>query len=154
MHNDEGGIIQNEDGSQRQKGNLHYLFVPIFYDKKKDQYKVSANELMDRKTLNCFHDRFSKAVTDELGYEVSVMTGESALRRENGLRGSIDILKFKAQKLAEEYATLKDKFQGEGLKLSADMAQYIMRTGQRDQFAKFPKEKEQSIDMGGKCNEI
>ena len=67
------------------------------------------------------------------------MTGETTLRREQGLRGSVDILKYKAQKLAEEYATLKEKFQGSGLKLSADMAQYIVRTGQKEQFAEFQR---------------
>lgn len=72
-------------------------------------------------------------------YEVSIMTGEATLRREQGLRGSIDILKYKAQKLAEEYATLKEKFQGSGLKLSAEMAQYIVRTGQKEQFAEYQR---------------
>ena len=63
----------------------------------------------------------------------------ATLRREQGLRGSIDILKYKAQKLAEEYATLKEKFQGSGLKLSAEMAQYIVRTGQKEQFAEYQR---------------
>lgn len=67
------------------------------------------------------------------------MTGESTLHREQGLRGSIDILKYKAQKLTEEYATLKEKFQGSGLKLSAKMAQYIVRTGQKEQFAEYQR---------------
>ena len=67
------------------------------------------------------------------------MTGEARLRREQGLRGSIDILKYKAQKLAEEYATLKEKFQGSGLKLSAEMAQYIVCTGQKEQFAEYQR---------------
>lgn len=75
----------------------------------------------------------------DLGYEVSIMTGEATLRREQGLRGSIDILKYKAQKLAEEYATLKEKFQGSGLKLSAEMAQYIVCTGQKEQFAEYQR---------------
>ena len=123
VHNDEGGIIQKEDGSKRPKGHLHYLFVPVFHDPKKDIYKVSANELVDRRALTTFHHDLSKAVESDLGYEVSIMTGEATLRREQGLRGSIDILKYKAQKLAEEYATLKEKFQGSGLKLSAEMAQ-------------------------------
>lgn len=67
------------------------------------------------------------------------MTGEATLRRGQGLRGSIDILKYKAQKLAEEYATLKEKFQGSGLKLSAEMAQYIVCTGQKEQFAEYQR---------------
>ena len=67
------------------------------------------------------------------------MTGESTLRREQGLRGSIDILKYKAQKLAEEYASLKSKFQDSGLRLSAEMAQYIVRTGQKEQFTEYQR---------------
>jgi hypothetical protein len=119
--------------------HLHYLFVPIFHDPKKDIYKVSANELVDRRALTTFHHDLSKAVEQVLGYEVSIMTGEATLRREQGLRGSIDILKYKALKLAEEYATLKEKFQGSGLKLSAEMAQYIVRTGQKEQFAEYQR---------------
>ena len=46
---------------------------------------------------------------------------------------------YRAQKLAEEYATLKEKFQGSGLKLSAEMAQYIVRTGQKEQFAEYQR---------------
>lgn len=131
VHNDEAG-----------RPHLHYLFCPIFYDKKKDIYKISANELIDRNALNCFHDRLSKAVENDLGYATSVMTGESTLRREQGLRGSIDILKYKAQKMAEEYSKLKDRFQGEGLKLSADMADFIVGTGQKERFLHFQKEKD------------
>ena len=124
---------------EKSRGHMHYLFVPIFHDPKKDIYKVSANELVDRRALTTFHHDLSKAVEHNLGYEVSIMTGEATLRREQGLRGSIDILKYKAQKLAEEYTTLKEKFQGSGLKLSAEMAQYIVRTGQKEQFAEYQR---------------
>ena len=124
---------------EKSRGHMHYLFVPVFHDPKKDIYKVSANELVDRRALTTFHHDLSKAVEQDLGYEVSIMTGEATLRREQGLRGSIDILKYKAQKLAEEYATLKEKFQGSGLKLSAEMAQYIVRTGQKEQFAEYQR---------------
>ncbi len=124
---------------EKSRGHMHYLFVPVFHDPKKDIYKVSANELVDRRALTTFHHDLSKAVKSDLGYEVSIMTGEATLRREQGLRGSIDILKYKAQKLAEEYATLKEKFQGSGLKLSAEMAQYIVRTGQKEQFAEYQR---------------
>ena len=112
---------------EKSRGHMHYLFVPIFHDPKKDIYKVSANELVDRRALTTFHHDLSKAVEHNLGYEVSIMTGEATLRREQGLRGSIDILKYKAQKLAEEYATLKEKFQGS------------VRTGQKEQFAEYQR---------------
>ena len=41
--------------------------------------------------------------------------------------------------LSGNLATLKEKFQGSGLKLSAEMAQYIVRTGQKEQFAEYQR---------------
>jgi len=38
------------------KQHIHYAFVPIYYDKKKDIYKVSANKLINRKKLQISHD--------------------------------------------------------------------------------------------------
>lgn len=124
------------------KHHLHFAFVPVFYDKKKDIYKISANELITRNELKGFHDKLSKAVESVLGYRVSIMTGESSLRREQGLRGSIDMLKYKALKMAEEYAALKEKVQTSGLQLSADMARYISQTGQRERFAEYQRQKD------------
>ena len=125
------------------KGEYQHCVVPVFYDKKKDIYKISANELITRSELKTFHDRLSKAVESSLGYKVSIMTGESSLRREQGLRGSIDMLKYKAMKMAEEYANLKERVQASGLKLSADMAKYITETGQRERFAEYQRQKQQ-----------
>lgn len=132
VHKDEAG-----------KKHLHYSLVPIFYDVKKNIYKVSANELVDRNALKTFHNELSNAVENALGYPVSIMTGESELRREQGLRGSVDILKFKAEKMLEEYVALKDKFNESGLKLSADMAKYIVESGQKEQFVKYQKLKDE-----------
>lgn len=145
VHKDEGIKIGDEKTGDKIIGrhHLHYAFVPVFYDTKKDVYKISANELVNRNELKTFHNELSKAVEQKLGYQTSIMTGECSLRREQGLRGSVDILKFKAQKLAEEYSTLKEKFNESGLKLSADMANYIITTGQKDEFAKFQKQKDE-----------
>ena len=125
------------------KNHLHYAFVPVFFDTKKGVYKISANELVNRNELKTFHNDLSTAVYIALGYKVSIMTGECSLRREQGLRGSIDIIKYKAQKLAEEYATLKEKFKGSGLKLSADMAEYIVKSGQKERFAQYQRQKDE-----------
>ena len=45
----------------------------------------------------------------------------------------------KPRLFSRDYATLKEKFQGSGLKLSAEMAQYIVRTGQKEQFAEYQR---------------
>lgn len=133
----------HKDESIKGKNHIHYGFVPIFYDAKKDMHKISANELVNRNDLKTFHNELSKAVETALGYPVSIMTGESELRREQGLRGSVDILKYKAQKMLEEYVTLKEKFKGSGLKLSADMAKFIIESGQKERFAEYQRLKDE-----------
>lgn len=123
------------------KNHIHYAFVPVFHDIKKDVYKISANELVDRNELKTFHEELSRAVEKELGYKADIITGESNLRREQGLRGSIDILKFKAEKMAKEYATVKERFNGSEIKLATDMADYIIKTNQKEPFAEFQRQK-------------
>lgn len=73
--------------------------------------------------------------------KANIITGESSLRREQGLRGSIDILKFKAEKMAKEYTTVKERFNGSEIKLATDMADYIIKTNQKEPFAEFQRKK-------------
>ena len=124
------------------KAHMHFLFVPIYYDRKKDMYKISANEVVNRKELRSFHDELSKSVEKELGYRVSIMTGEFS-DRENGMRESVDILKYKAEKLSDEYKQLKEKVKNSDEKLVADMADYIVRTGQAKHFLSYQENKDE-----------
>ena len=73
--------------------------------------------------------------------KANIITGESSLRREQGLRGCIDILKFKAEKMAKEYATVKERFNGSEIKLATDMADYIIKTKQKEPFSEFQGQK-------------
>lgn len=65
------------------------------------------------------------------------MTVEIALRREQGLWDSVDMMKYKALKMAEEYAALSR----DGLKLAADMAKYITQNGQKGTVCRISKTK-------------
>ena len=125
------------------KDHLHYAFVPVFYDSKRDVYKISANELVNRNELKVFHNDLSKWVETVLGYRVSVMTGECLLRREQGLRGSIDIVKYKSEMLAKEYNELKEKVKNSDETIIADMADYIIKTGQSEHFLSYQKIKDE-----------
>jgi len=42
----------------------------------------------------------------------------------------------------KRYEALKDKFKNGGLQLSADMAEYIVQSGQKDKFAQYQRNKE------------
>ncbi len=128
------------------KAHMHYLFVPIYFDKVKDIYKVSANEVVTRKELRSFHDELSKAVEVALGYRVSIMTGEFS-DRENGMRVSVDMLKYKAEKLSNEYNQLKEQVKNSDEKLSVDMANYIVSSGQTEHFLSYQKSKDEKENI-------
>ena len=133
---------ESQHGSEKSgchiKAHMHFLFVPVYYDPQKDMYKISANEVVTRKDLRSFHDDLSKAVETALGYRVSIMTGEFA-DRENGMRESVDILKYKAEKLSNEYKQLKEKVRVSDEKMTADMADYIISSGQAEHFLSYQK---------------
>lgn len=70
----------HKDEHKSGRAHIHFNYVPVVYDKKKQRYKVSAKELINRKELCVFHEELEKAVCSELGYHCSVITGELADR--------------------------------------------------------------------------
>ncbi|MCL2593379.1 MAG: plasmid recombination protein [Defluviitaleaceae bacterium] len=53
--------------------HMHYAFVPIVKDKKKDIEKVSAKELVNRKDLQVFHADLSKHLEGVFGRDVGIL---------------------------------------------------------------------------------
>lgn len=53
--------------------HMHFAFVPVVYDKKKERFKVSAKEAVDRYDLQTFHQDLAKHLQNNLGHEVSVL---------------------------------------------------------------------------------
>ena len=55
--------------------HIHFAFVPVTYDKKKERYKVSAFEVITKKDLQSFHSDLEKHISKELGYEIGILNG-------------------------------------------------------------------------------
>lgn len=53
--------------------HMHFAFVPVFYDRKKNRYKVSAFEVISRKELRVFHVELEKYLESVLGHEVGIL---------------------------------------------------------------------------------
>ena len=62
--------------------HIHFNFIPVIWDDKKNRYKVSAKEVINRKELTVFHDELEEYLYRELGYHCSVLTGEMSDRPE------------------------------------------------------------------------
>lgn len=85
--------------------HIHYCFVPVVYDKKKERYKVSSKELITRADLNAFHTDLEKHLHDTIGLEKGLIySGKTQLQGGNKTVGQ---LKAEALEKAAE-STIKE----------------------------------------------
>lgn len=77
--------------------HMHFVFVPVVHDKKKDRDKVSAKERINKLELKSFHQDLDKYLEQSMGFKVNVLnevTREGNKSIEELKRGSaIDRLK-------------------------------------------------------------
>ena len=78
--------------------HLHYCFIPVIYDEKKQREKVDRKSIFTLKELKTFHNDLQSHINQSLGYEVNILTGE--LKNRKNL--SIGELKEKTAKKLEE----------------------------------------------------
>ena len=55
--------------------HMHFAFVPVVADKKKNRYKVSAKEAVTVADLRTIHKSMQQALTHELGVAVNLLNG-------------------------------------------------------------------------------
>lgn len=58
--------------------HLHYAFIPVTFDEKKQREKVSAKEVLNRKDLQSFHDDLDKQLKEKLPfYEKGILNNKT-----------------------------------------------------------------------------
>ena len=55
--------------------HMHYSFVPVTIDKKKNIEKVCANDVITRKDLQNFHKDLGDYLEKEMGYKIDILNG-------------------------------------------------------------------------------
>ena len=78
--------------------HLHYCFIPVVFDEKKQREKVDRKSIFTLKELKTFHSDLQNHVSQALGYEINILTGELKTRKNL----SINELKEKSAKKLEE----------------------------------------------------
>lgn len=54
--------------------HMHFVFIPVTYDKKRHREKVCANEVLNKKELRNFHGDLKKHLTAD-GIDADILTG-------------------------------------------------------------------------------
>lgn len=110
--------------------HMHFAFVPVVYDQKKERYKVSAFEVIDWKELKVFHSELEKHLESVLGHEVGILNEAT----KEGNKSIADLKRSEARKsvleLQDDINTLEKEKQGlqgkiEGLQRDLMTAQQV-----------------------------
>lgn len=116
--------------------HIHYAFVPVTMDKKKNIPKLSAKEVITRKELKCFHTDLSKYMQNIFGRDIGILNGAtdggaltiSELRRhsKNALAVDDTILKSKADELEKNRG--KKVFKSDTVTMTGEEFEQTRRT--------------------------
>ena len=95
--------------------HMHFCFIPVVVDKKKNIEKVSAFELITKKELNSFHKDLNNYMTNIFKKDIGILNGATA-------NGNKTVLELKNQKLEEEYNLKKEIYKEiENLYINLDL---------------------------------
>lgn len=114
--------------------HMHYAFIPVVYDEKKEREKVSAKIVLNRNHLQSFHDDLDKHLKAEIPqiYERGVVNGQTVgvetveelkqlQGREKELKQELKELNDRKEMLTSQTATLKQDYeQYESVKQKVD----------------------------------
>lgn len=96
--------------------HLHYAFIPVTFDEKKQREKVSAKEVLNRKDLQTFHDDLDKHLKEKLPFYEKGILNDKTLPFENveeikKYNDELKQLTKQKQKEISELTKVKQEFQ-------------------------------------------
>lgn len=105
--------------------HMHYAFVPVVYDEKKQREKVSAKIVLNRNHLQSFHDDLDKHLKAEIPqiYERGVVNGQTVgvetVQELKQLRTQEKALSAEIENLSAKRDTVQDEIKAKASELSA-----------------------------------
>ena len=88
--------------------HLHYCFIPIIFDEKKQREKVDRKSIFTLKELKTFHSDLQSHINNELGYEVQILNGELKNRKNISIGELKERTAQKLEKIEQSYDLKKE----------------------------------------------
>ena len=89
--------------------HLHYCFIPIIFDEKRQREKVDRKSIFTLKELKTFHSDLQSHINNELGYEVQILNGELKNRKNISIGELKECTAKKLENIEKSY-NLKKEF--------------------------------------------
>ena len=118
--------------------HMHFAFVPVIYDQKKDREKVSAKELLSRVQLKQFHPELQKVINNwitqnEYDFECNILNGATAggnktveelkIERLTEIRKEKESLLNETNKQLSDLTSMRDNLKSEATELAAQISE-------------------------------
>ena len=87
-----GAWVNNDE----QTPHMHYMFVPVLFDSKHNREKLCASDILTRKHLQTFHDKYQTAIYDG-GLNCRVRADQQSDRLKSRDNLSVDKLKARTR---------------------------------------------------------
>ncbi len=95
--------------------HMHFCFIPVVIDKKKNIEKVSAKECVTREDLKKFHKELNNYMTNIFNRDIGILNGATA-------NGNKTVLEMKNEQLEKEYNLKKEIYKEiENLYINLDL---------------------------------
>ena len=98
--------------------HVHFTFIPVVHDAKKNIDKVSRKELFTLKEMFSFHADLEKHIEEKLGYKVEIRTGKT--EKNLSVRELKQQTKEECENLIKEASDKKENANKEASKIIAD----------------------------------
>lgn len=105
--------------------HIHFKFIPTYFDKKSEKWRVSAKEVLNRRDLQTFHKDLSAHMSRVFGRDIGIENGATRdgnktvdeLKRQNDLENDIEILEQRVNTLRTNENALRNDLQEKQEKL-------------------------------------
>jgi hypothetical protein len=88
--------------------HLHYCFIPIVFDIKRQREKVDRKSIFTLKELKTFHSDLQNHINNALGYEVPILNGELKNRKNLSINELKEKTAQKLEKIEQSYDLKKE----------------------------------------------
>lgn len=88
--------------------HLHYCFIPVVFDEKKQREKVDRKSIFTLKELKTFHNDLQSHINKSLGYEVPILNGELKNRKNLSIGELKERTATKCKEIEKSYELKKE----------------------------------------------
>lgn len=96
--------VHFDENTEKGHAHMHFAFIPVVYDKKKERYKVSAKDVINKKELQVIHEEAETCISKSLKCPVYLLNGTT--KQGNKTIEELKMFNERIEREREDFQTL------------------------------------------------